>query len=247
MFQVSIFYHCRQHLLFPLQRQIRVARRRVGGRCIRDSGEENGFAVGQLLRFFPEVAKRRFFQSIVAIPEIDGIDVARYVRYKLGDWSSLIIFVTNFSKYRNKILTSRLDVLDYIKKSKRGYEELEEVIAIVLSKYRSTDSCLTFEKDYSVFKIKYRDIIFIERELNSKCCILYTTSGEYRITKSLAEIEELLDNRFLRTHRSAIINVDKIIEYNVKTNTVIFSTGESTDLVARSKRKELKERVLSYN
>ena len=44
-----------------------------------------------------------------------------------------------------------------------------------------------------------------------------------------------------------LINVDKIIEYNVKTNTVIFSTGESTDLVARSKRKELKERVLSYN
>ena len=181
------------------------------------------------------------------MPEIDGIDVARYVRYKLGDWSSLIIFVTNFSKYRNKILTSRLDVLDYIKKSKRGYEELEEVIAIVLSKYGSTDSCLTFEKDHSVFKIKYRDIIFIERELNSKCCILYTTSGEYRITKSLAEIEELLDNRFLRTHRSAIINVDKIIEYNVKTNTVIFSTGESTDLVARSKRKELKERVLGYS
>lgn len=183
----------------------------------------------------------------IQMPEIDGIDVARYVRYKLGDWSSLIIFVTNFSKYRNKILTSRLDVLDYIKKSKRGYEQLEEVIAIVLSKYRSTDSCLTFEKDYSVFKIKYRDIIFIERELNSKCCILYTTSGEYRITKSLAEIEELLDNRFLRTHRSAIINVDKIIEYNVKTNTVIFSTGESTDLVARSKRKELKERVLGYS
>ena len=168
----------------------------------------------------------------IQMPEIDGIDVARYVRYKLGDWSSLIIFVTNFSKYRNKILTSRLDVLDYIKKSKRGYEQLEEVITIVLSKYRSTDSCLTFEKDYSVFKIKYMDIIFIERELNSKCCILYTTSGEYRITKSLTEIEELLDNRFLRTHRSAIINVDKIIEYNVKTNTVIFSTGESTDLVA---------------
>ena len=183
----------------------------------------------------------------IQMPDGDGINVARTIRYKLGDWNSLIIFVTNFSKYRNKVLTSRLDVLDYIKKSKKGYEQLEEVMAIILSKYRSTDGCLTFEKDHSVFKVKYRDIVFIERELNSKCCILYTTSGEYRITKSLAEIEELLDNRFLRTHRSAIINVDKIIEYNVKTNTVIFSTGESTDLVARSKRKELKERVLSYN
>lgn len=183
----------------------------------------------------------------IQMPETDGIDVARYIRYKLGDWNSLIIFVTNFSKYRNKILTSRLDVLDYIKKSKKGYERLEEVMAIILSKYRNMDNCLAFEREHSVFKIKYRDIIFIERELNSKSCILYTSSGEYKIAKSLSEIERLLDNRFLRTHRSAIINVDKIIEYNVKTNTVIFSTGESTDLVARSKRRELKERVLSYN
>lgn len=183
----------------------------------------------------------------IQMPECDGTDVARYIRYKLGDWNSLIIFVTNFSKYRNKILTSRLDVLDYIKKSKKGYEQLEEVMVIILSKYRSKDSCLTFEKDHSVFKIKYKDIIFIERELNSKCCILYTSTGEYRITKSLSEIEELLDTRFLRTHRSAIVNVDKIIEYDIKSNTVVFSTGETTDLVSRNKRKELKKRVLSYS
>ena len=183
----------------------------------------------------------------IQMPGIDGTDVARYIRYKLGDWNSLIIFVTNFSKYRNKVLTSRLDVLDYIKKSKKGYERLEVVISIVLSKYRNTDNCLAFEREHSVFKIRYRDIIFIERELNSKSCILYTASGEYKITKSLSEIEVLLDNRFLRTHRSAIINVDKVVEYNVKTNTVIFFTGETTDLVSRNKRKELKERVLSYN
>ena len=30
LFQVSIFYHCRKHLLFPLQRQIRMARRTAG-------------------------------------------------------------------------------------------------------------------------------------------------------------------------------------------------------------------------
>ena len=119
------------------------------------------------------------------------------------------------------------------------------------SNFKSTSILTPFDKALLIIStagpIKYKDIIFIERELNSKCCILYTSTGEYRITKSLSEIEEMLDNRFLRTHRSAIINVDKIIEYNVKTNTVIFSTGESTYLVARSKRKELKERVLSYN
>lgn len=183
----------------------------------------------------------------IQMPEIDGTDIAKIIRYKLGDWNSLIVFVTNYSKYRNKILTSRLDVLDYIKKSKKGYEQIEEVINIVLSKYRNADSCLAFERESSVFKIKYKDIVFIEREVSSKSCILYTVSGEYKISKSLSEIEKMLDNRFLRTHRSAIINVDKIIEYNFVTNIVIFSTGETTDLVARSKRKELKERVLGYN
>ncbi len=200
--------------------------------------------------FFTFVSNPRGFNVYfldIQMPKVDGTDVARYIRYKLGDWISLIIFVTNYSKYKNKVLTGRLDVLDYIKKSKKGYERLEVAMAIILSKYKSAFHCLAFEKDHSVFKIKYKDIIFIERELNSKSCILYTSIGEYRISKSLSEIENLLDNRFLRTHRSAIINVDKVIEYNSKTNTVIFSTGETTDLVSRNKRKELKARVLSYS
>ena len=201
----------------------------------------------KFFKFAGEMNSFNVYFLDIQMPENNGTDVARYIRYKLGDWNSLIIFVTNFNRYKNKILTSRLDILDYIKKSKKGYEQLEEVMSIILSKYKNIGNCLAFEREHSVFKIKYKDIIFIERELNSKCCIIYTSSGEYKMTKSLSEIENLLDNRFLRTHRSAILNIDNIVKYDIKTNTVLFSTGETTDLVARNKRKELKERVLSYS
>ena len=175
----------------------------------------------------------------------DGTDIARYIRYKLSDWSSLIVFVTNYSEYENEMLTSRLDILDFIKKTKQGYEQLEKVLSIVLFKYQKGFNCLTFERDHIVYKIKYIDIVFIEREFDSKTCLIYTRTGEYKINKSLSDIEKLLDDRFFRTHRSAIINVDKVIEYDTKNNKVIFSTGEVIDLVSRNKRKELKERVLA--
>lgn len=175
----------------------------------------------------------------------DGTDIARYIRYKLSDWSSLIVFVTNYSEYENEMLTSRLDILDFIKKTKQGYEQLEKVLSIVLFKYQKGCNCLTFERNHIVYKIKYKDIVFIEREFDSKTCLIYTRTGEYKINKSLSDIEKLLDDRFFRTHRSAIINVDKVIEYDTKNNKVIFSTGEVIDLVSRNKRKELKERVLA--
>ena len=106
-------------------------------------------------------------------------------------------------------------------------------------------SVLLFEKDHSIFKIKYKDIIYIERELNSKSCILFSTTGEFRITKSLSEIEATLDGRFFRTHRSAIVNIDNIQEYNIRTNVITFYNGERTDLISRNKKKELKQRVIN--
>ena len=170
-----------------------------------------------------------YFLDIIT-PHGTGMDAARYIRDKAGF----------------KVLSSRLGVFDFIRKSPKALSRISDIMSIVISRYNTTSTkCITFEKDHSIFKIKYKDIIYIERELNSKSCILFSTAGEFRITKSLSEIEEVLDGRFLRTHRSAIVNIDNIQEYNIRTNVITFYNGERTDLISRNKKKELKQRVIN--
>ncbi len=186
-----------------------------------------------------------YFLDIIT-PHGTGMDAARYIRDKAGDWNSIIIFVTNYNEYRFKVLSSRLGVFDFIRKSPKALSRISDIIFIVISRYNTTSTkCITFEKDHSIFKIKYKDIIYIERELNSKSCILFSTAGEFRITKSLSEIEAVLDGRFFRSHRSAIVNIDNIQEYNIRTNVITFYNGERTDLISRNKKKELKQRVIN--
>jgi DNA-binding LytR/AlgR family response regulator len=112
-----------------------------------------------------------YFLDIIT-PHGTGMDAARYIRDKAGDWNSIIIFVTNYNEYRFKVLSSRLGVFDFIRKSPKALSRISDIMSIVISRYNTTSTkCITFEKDHSIFKIKYKDIIYIERELNSKSCI----------------------------------------------------------------------------
>ena len=91
--------------------------------------------------------------------------------------------------------------------------------------------------------IEFRHIIYIEKELDSKRCVIKTIYGSQFINKNLNETELLLDNRFIKTSRSMIVNVDYIRKYDMKENKIIFKNGDVSYQISRNKKKELKEYV----
>lgn len=56
---------------------------------------------------------------------------------------------------------------------------------------------------------------------------------------TLNDIISKLDDRFLKVHRSLIVNKDKIVKYNPKLNKLEFNDGSFTHLISRRKKKEL--------
>ncbi len=176
-----------------------------------------------------------------------GLDAARYIREELDDWFSVIVIITAFSEYRYEILTNRLYLLDFINKIDNCKKKIRENLSIVLKKYSNKEKGIIFQYNYVVQKVEYRHILYIEKEMDSKHCIIHTTYEPFKIAKTLSELEEILDDNFFKVHRSIIVNLNKIKKYDIRKNEITFDNGDTMNIISRNKKKELIEHVTNLS
>lgn len=172
-----------------------------------------------------------------------GLDAARKIREEYDDWVSVIIIITAFNEFKYEALGNRLYLLDFINKLNNCYEKIKEDLEIALKHYNNRNKSLKYEYNHILKQVEFRHIIYIEKEPDSKRCIIKTTYGEQVINKTLNETMKLLDKRFIKTSRSMIVNTDFIREYNFKENKLIFTTGDFTYQISRTMKKGLKQYV----
>ena len=172
-----------------------------------------------------------------------GLDAARMIREELDDWVSIILIITSFSEYRYEALGNRLYLLDFISKVDNCDTRIEDNLNKALKNYNNRYNCLSYELNHIIKRIEFRHIIYIEKEQDSKRCIIKTIYGEQIIRKNLREVIKLLDNSFMKIHRSLIVNLDYIKEYDASENVITFKNKEQTHLISRKYKKELIERV----
>jgi len=175
-----------------------------------------------------------------------GLDAARLIREQYDDWNSIIIIITSHEEFKYEALGNRLALFDFINKLNNLDANLNSALTKIVKKYTSNSKAIIVEYDYELHRIQLRDIIYIEKELDGKKCIIVTTYGTYYIQSSLKKLHEKLDERFMKVSRSLIINIKKVRGFNSKTNTVIFINGDESNLVSRECKKELIERVKDH-
>lgn len=172
-----------------------------------------------------------------------GLDAARSIREEYDDWVSVIIIVTAFNEFKYDALSNRLYLLDFINKLNSYHDRLCDDLSIALKHYNSRNKVLKYEYNHVFKQIEFRHIIYIQKEQDSKRCIIKTTYGDQTINKNLNDTIKLLDERFIKTSRSMIINKDYIMEYNLNENKITFSNGETTYDISRGMKKGLCEYV----
>lgn len=175
--------------------------------------------------------------------EGSGLDAARFIREELDDWVSIIVVVTSFSQYKYEALGNRLYLLDFINKYDNCDNRVKEALNSAMKNYDNRHNSLKYEYNHIIKQVEFRHIINIEKEQDSKRCIIKTNYGEQVIPKTLTAVYKMLDKRFLKVHRSMIVNLDQIEEYDEVDNKITFKNGEYTHLIAREKKKELVKRV----
>ena len=178
----------------------------------------------------------------IEVSGINGLELARKIR-KTGDWSSPIIIVTSHEEFRNVGYTGKILMLNFISKNQQLEKDLYETLEVALEINMANKSlCYTNKGEY--YHIPYQDILYIEKNLNDNASNIVTKSHNYNVRKTIKKLEKELDGaiNFVKTHRSCIVNLNNVKHVDFENNIITFANKE-IDLLSRSNKKILKERM----
>ena len=170
-----------------------------------------------------------------------GLEISKYIRESLDDWKSIIIFISKTDDYKINVLTKSLYILDYIL-IEDIKNKLQNLIKISMKIYDSRPKELKFKYKNNSYNISFKDIVYIEKEKDSKRCIIYTKKNKYSIQSNLNAILSKLDDRFIKCSRTYIINKEEMSSYNTKDNIITFKNKKEIYEISRDKKKE----IISY-
>ena len=173
--------------------------------------------------------------------EKSGLDLAKEIRQNYHS-DCLILFLTNYPKY----MQSSFDVraFQYMIKPVQ-FEEFERKFNAArkyLEKYDKNRVVLKIDEDNVVFFTN--EIYYIEKEKSSKQFLVYLEDKCVVAKGVLSAIEnQLLEQHFMRTHRSYLVNMKHI--RRIQKNDLVLSNGNLVP-ISRRKEKELKQQFMRY-
>ena len=182
----------------------------------------------------------------VQMPELDGFDVLEM----LGSDLPQVIFVTAYDQYALRAFEA--GAIDYLLKP---FDNARFDVAITRAKQRirginhggeprNRAERIVVKSAGEVCFIKVRDIDWIEAADYYAC--LHVGSRNHLLRRSMAELEAELDpKQFCRTHRSSIVNLDRVRGLKLQEDgeyEVLLENGARVRL-SRRYRKELETRV----
>lgn len=124
----------------------------------------------------------------IELGDYSGYDIAREIRDCANDWDSIIIISSIYNQKEN-IISDRLSVLTYISKLIDFDINMKESIKLAI-KILSKNNFLEFKESRIRNKVAIENIIFIQKEKNSKYCIIKTTTSFFRIRDTITNLKE---------------------------------------------------------
>ena len=182
----------------------------------------------------------RIYLLDLELPGKNGIEIAKEIRK--NDWDSIIIVLTSHDELELKILKKKLLIFDFISKFEDYDQRLYESINTVLKKYTSKKT-ISFKCNKELVNIKIEDIMYIYKTDDQNKIEVVLKNNNYKIRESLSNIMLKLDDRFYKTHRACIVNLDKIKKVDFKNEIIYFDNNLKIDYLSRNYKKGLKDRL----
>lgn len=171
-----------------------------------------------------------YFLDIDLKTDINGLQLAEKIRKY--DSRGYIVFVTTHSEMAHLTFQYRVEAIDFI--IKEEFETLHSKIDDCLKNIMERET-LDNKKEVKNFIFKQRGYI-IQEELdniisfelfgNTHNILLCTNSRQVQFYGSLKEVEQQLDERFIRCSDSVIVNGEKIIEIKKSERIVCMENGD---------------------
>jgi len=161
----------------------------------------------------------------INMPDLSGIDFVKSLKEKPG-----IIFTTAYSEYA--VEGFKVEAIDYLLKP-IGYDDflkaaikaktLYELTEQKYSAVKTSEGHLFVKSEYKILRIELSDIKYIESMHEYVRIHLVSNKPVMTLISMKAMEEQLPKERFLRVHRSFIVNKEKIKV--VERNRIIFENS----------------------
>lgn len=191
----------------------------------------------KFLEFIKKEIRLVIYILDIVTPSRSGIDIARIIRK--NDVESVIIFLTGHEELGPTILKKELLFLSFINKFDQANEMLVNSIEKALD-ILNIKKVLKFEEKSIIYTISLNDILYIKHDNSQRKSIIKTSNNEYSTYRSLVVLMNMLDGRFIKMHRSCIVNTNRVSMINKKEKIVTFDTNESIDFLSLKYLKEMK-------
>lgn len=188
--------------------------------------------------------EQKIYVLDVELPDISGLEIASEIRTE--DLDSTIMFITSHPECQNDIFYSRLLAIDYINKDRLWSDRFEKTITYAI-KNLNKRRILSFEFNYNSFRLPIDRILYIEKvQDNQKCTINMEDGSKYEMISTITNLKDKLGPSFYQSHKSCLVNVEKIKRINYADNTITFQNDKSVYLLSNRNKKGLKEYVANY-
>lgn len=172
----------------------------------------------------------------IETPTSSGIDIARLIRNK--DVDSVLIFLTGHQELGHVVMKNDFLFLSYINKFDNCEKRLTKSLDKALQMFK-IKSVVRFKDNGVAYTIPQDDILYITRDSVERKCIIVTDYNEFHVGKNLSELEEMINDNFVKTHRACLMNTKRILSFSKSQKEVIFDNGMTSDLISTRFNKEL--------
>ncbi|WP_341302422.1 LytTR family DNA-binding domain-containing protein [Lysinibacillus sp. FSL H8-0500] len=168
---------------------------------------------------------------------VNGLDIAKTIREQ--DPLAHIIFMTSYANYLQLTFTYKVAALDFIVKDTPAQMQhnVVEALQAALTKYTqlgTTASTKWFQVKMGekVKNIALEDIYYFETSSQPHKLELYERNGHYSFYGALKDLA-YLDDHFFRCHKSFIIHLKNVKEFNFKSRYVLMENGSRCPIAFR--------------
>lgn len=172
-----------------------------------------------------------------------AIKIAHDIRTKKDFKYNQIIMTTSNIENILSTFHKKLLIIDFILKDNEIEVNLLDCFKEIFKLFNNTKA-LSIKCDGELIRIPHDDIIYIEKDKSDDYLFIHTEYDKYRYKSSMIDMENTLRNdmRFMRSHRSTIVNVNKIKKVDM-TNNIIYFQHKYTNHLARDRKKDLENQI----
>lgn len=172
-----------------------------------------------------------YFLDVDLKSNINGIKLAELIREY--DPRGFIVFVTTHAEMSYLTFIYKVEAMDYIIKD--NYQNVNARIhqCIINANKKYTSKTTAIQKNFNIkakdkiINVEYDKILFFETSTIIHKVILHAIDRQIEFYSNMKNIEENLDDRFYRCHRSFLVNKDNIKEIDIS-NKIIKMINDET-------------------